>query len=916
MARRLYLFISFCFLFSPYICSQSVKKAYRHYEKGETLKLKETLTKLDEKSVENSGKYLLYSLLYLEQKEDRDILKQAYRNILTAKEKYSGLDTKALEELTELGIDISRIDSLEDVIDSLEYQFVREANSIEEYRGYLSGYPNSIFVGDATARWTSIEFSLTSNQDTWQAYKVFMESFPKSNEFTKAKELYERLVFADKTSDNSIESLENFIGDYPETPFRDSVEMSLLKKYTVDNTAGGYLKFLSSFPRSKYSELSIDFLYHTSGRDYSIVKENVNDSQIVDSLGEVSSLDKTPLIAIYEEPLTHFINTNGEKIITTQSHIFSNDYMCSFTRDDFFVVGGSDTKKIISRDLSEIYSDDFSYAEDMGSGLIKVFSEDKLSVIHKSGLIVLWGSYEDAFVVNGSYILLQKNEKYSLHTFMGERIFEDEFSDVYKEGEFIIFEREGDDKISVVNSASIRNLFLDGKSLEFNYVDYEFFDGNFMVLVGDGEESLVDQALEDLISMGKNKIERTDFGWVYETEYGYKVITDLFSTDFSTYYESVSSNSKYVMLKQKGYWDVFSRDSLSFILTEKDSVFALSDKTLWYRDEFKESIYFSHNTEIDLPEDYKLKVMNSKYGSNTFFKISDGGDTFIADERGNILPPAEYFYTVQSGNTVSFLSKKFKISQSELLRMNKKKNKNLFVGEKLKVKGYVPNDVVSDSLFLIEYEGKKGISNLRGEIVLEPAYDGLTNLDENNLILIKGEKFGNYSLADGMKIEPKYSSIIRPFGVGLYRVNEEIGTTLINSSGEMVLSPSERVQYWNDTSAVVYRDGESAIVTFGDEEKIIEFNSYEFVDDSSQVMMIKSDDGFGLYTSKSGLILNPAYDQINRLDDELFSVFKAVQIMTDARLLVNIIVDSEGEIIINQGLDIKMRDKVLCSQNQ
>ena len=152
--------------------------------------------------------------------------------------------------------------------------------------------------------------------------------------------------------------------------------------------------------------------------------------------------------------------------------------------------------------------------------------------------------------------------------------------------------------------------------------------------------------------------------------------------------------------------------------------------------------------------------------------------------------------------------------------------------------------------------------------------------------------------------------------MGLYRVNEEIGTTLINSSGEMVLSPSERVQYWNDTSAVVYRDGESAIVTFGDEEKIIEFNSYEFVDDSSQVMMIKSDDGFGLYTSKSGLILNPAYDQINRLDDELFSVFKAVQIMTDARLLVNIIVDSEGEIIVNQGLDIKMRDKVLCSQNQ
>ena len=112
MAKRLYLFISFCILFSPHTNSQSLKKAYRHYEKGEILKLKETLVKLDEKSVENSGKYFMYSLLYLEQREDRNILRQAYQNIITGKENYSGLDTKELEELTELGIDISTIDSI------------------------------------------------------------------------------------------------------------------------------------------------------------------------------------------------------------------------------------------------------------------------------------------------------------------------------------------------------------------------------------------------------------------------------------------------------------------------------------------------------------------------------------------------------------------------------------------------------------------------------------------------------------------------------------------------------------------------------------------------------------------------------------------------------------------------------------
>ena len=47
-------------LFSFSLQSQSVKKAYKLYEKGELVKFKETLEKMDEKSVETSGKYFLY----------------------------------------------------------------------------------------------------------------------------------------------------------------------------------------------------------------------------------------------------------------------------------------------------------------------------------------------------------------------------------------------------------------------------------------------------------------------------------------------------------------------------------------------------------------------------------------------------------------------------------------------------------------------------------------------------------------------------------------------------------------------------------------------------------------------------------------------------------------------------------------
>ncbi len=166
MARLLVLFLFFQISTINSVVSQSIKKAYRHYEKGELVKLKETLEKLDEKSVENSGKYFMYTLLYLEQKEDRNILKSAYKNIIISKENYQRLDPKDLEELIELKVDIPRIDSIEDVIDSLEYQFVLDINSIGEYIDYIINYPNSRFVSDAVSRRNTLEFSLTSNQNT------------------------------------------------------------------------------------------------------------------------------------------------------------------------------------------------------------------------------------------------------------------------------------------------------------------------------------------------------------------------------------------------------------------------------------------------------------------------------------------------------------------------------------------------------------------------------------------------------------------------------------------------------------------------------------------------------------------------------------------------------------------------------
>ena len=85
--------IRFFFLFTFLSCSfslqsQSVKKAFKLYEKRDLLKFEETLEKMDEKSIESSGKYFLYSLLYLENLESRSSIDSSYLLINKSKEIY------------------------------------------------------------------------------------------------------------------------------------------------------------------------------------------------------------------------------------------------------------------------------------------------------------------------------------------------------------------------------------------------------------------------------------------------------------------------------------------------------------------------------------------------------------------------------------------------------------------------------------------------------------------------------------------------------------------------------------------------------------------------------------------------------------------------------------------------------------
>ena len=192
-------FILFFLAISPLSSfSQSIKKAYKFYEKSEIIKLKDALSKMDEKMNENPGKYYLYALLYLEEIEIREKLDSAFYFVKLGMSSIDSVDAKENEELVDLNITPSALDSLEDVIDSVEFQFVLKENNIDEYRKYMRDHKTSVFYNKALENWHSLEFKVSQTNNTWQSYKAFIDSFPQSKEYPLAKKLYDDLLFRER----------------------------------------------------------------------------------------------------------------------------------------------------------------------------------------------------------------------------------------------------------------------------------------------------------------------------------------------------------------------------------------------------------------------------------------------------------------------------------------------------------------------------------------------------------------------------------------------------------------------------------------------------------------------------------------------------------------------------------------------
>ena len=486
-----------------------------------------------------------------------------------------------------------------------------------------------------------------------------------------------------------------------------------------------------------------------------------------------------------------------------------------------------------------------------------------------------------------------------------------------QEGPFLIFEKN--EKFAISNYNNLSKIIKNKKDkLNFSYDDYELVNNKNLICFTENTEELLDSNLNVVIEKAKQNIYPIDKGWITKNDSGFKIFSYTLDFKFSSEFQNIEHNKSFISTKKDDKWNVYSLLNGENIIEDYDSIKLLTDSVIWLRNENADKLFFSNELEVKIDTSSVINILRANENSNTninYIRVSDSKDVNIYSEEGEKLPKMEFFHVVKKGDTFNKLSTLYKIKQSEILSMNNKNNTNLIIGEKIKVKGYTPKKLLKDNLFEIEEGGKKGIVDKTGKLILEKIYDGIRLIDDNNISLLKDEKFGVYNISYNKLIEPKYFNELEPYDSTRYIAKDFFMFGIINYNGDIIMPfEYQSIEYWDSKSVILKKSDKYSIYNIENGNPLIdEINKISLIKNNAEkVIEIETSTGKGVISNIKKEILSPIYDDIQIVNYLSSSFYIAKQLLNEANLLVNLYVDSDGKIIKNQALKIDEKNMLEC----
>ncbi len=942
--KKWWLFI----LMVTVVACHSSKHSLKQLQKGKHEQVRASLDKKLLKDSLNPAAHYIYSLLFVDTAYQQYTVDSAYHHILLATDDYQAVDLKDRQKLAKsIALDSASLLRQRLLTDSLAFGEAADTNTGTTYQRFIDRHGKQApQYEEAIRRRDQLAFNATRQQDTYQAYKTFMDTYPAARQFEQAKERYNTLIFRAKTKGGNLDSYVNFLKSFPNTPYRAQAEEQILRISAADNLPAHYASFARQYPKSKHARQAVNLLYHVyKACNPDRFLQDYPNIPFADSLRKVIALEHTTLVPVLEDNRYGFIDTKGNTAIKPQYPMIPQSYLCQGVTHDFVHVADVRNNKLLHHILTKKGQTVFSVEQqDTPESLSGSFTADHITAIgmgwllvqqddphaytlwHQSGYRMMPEGYDalDTVVlmpaaaavrqqVPFEFIKFQANGLWGLMTFGGITLLEAAYDDIEEYNQFVVLEQHG--KMAVTNrKALLQKANNAAFAPKFAYEDVAPTGDRFLIAYNGAYEIVLDEQLQPQVPSGKyNIVQHIDQQrWLLKKETTRQFVRNdslisikqpayfLYSARTGTRpkeYDKAYYNERWLALQSKKgfeFLDLHVPDSVATY----DSVKLLSEHVALLFQPDTVIAYFSAQHQKKLARFDRKKEIQFRLVS--------------AVSAANFGRQQQYLLVIRPGT-------------KQLLNMQ---GSSLFASSMDEITAY------PQSLFVIDKNRRKGIVDSLGHNLVPIRYQSIGNEQQGTLAVFDRQKFGFYHHASQTFVEPAYEAIVQPYGqlmlpqdstltyLFVARKNGKYG--IINQQNKPLTAFGfDEISYWTDSTALG-RTGEEWQVfriflpTKAEESQRILFSGiqdFEVITSdtaSEKLMKIYQERMYGIISNTQGRLLPTAYDEILAFGNGEARMFMTEKYVPEAELYIVVYLDASGSILKKQALTTEQYDKLYC----
>ncbi len=836
--KRIFLLFSllvFCNFNS--ITLDRITSALKYIKKGEYEKAKVQLMKQLEKDSLHAGAFHVLSLYYFSEKNSAFHLDSAYLFVRKSIKNYPKTNPKDLKEWKDEEITPENAEKLKIDIETKAFEEAKSVNNVEKYNIFLIKYAQAKQKNEVEKFRDELIWKDISKKNDLETYQDFLAKYPKSIQVPKAIQKIDSLQVVKFASQKNVSNLENFLQNYPNNQYKNLVIKDLFELKSLEHTPEIYEKFLTDFPNNiteieKAKIWILSFAYQQKKLYEKIQKSSFTIDNYWKKLNEESSFQLIPFL---EDEKYGFVNENGEIIIAHSIDEIPKKYHCETIKTPYLLHYKNGHFGIGDRFGTIWYETQFDKIENLSPILLKVSKNTSVGVIHSlTGKEILPLKYDMVDFLTSNLLKIRKNRRWGLAGMNGQIILEPTFSDIETlTNDFVIVQSEG--QSMVWTTKDILDYYQEKKPLnQSKYNKIEYVSQDFIRLKNESGMNIMNKKGQILFTQFQEKIEFwEDAGFATLQQGKYQTYDTDGQKNSSILFDKVLALPQRIAVKNGKKWGILMPNGRPYRDFDLDSVAVAGNLMVCW--EGKKIWAEGKNQKIiDLTGAKNLKF------EKPFLNFPDW---FLAYNEPN-----------------------------------QKKNILSSTGQKLLSAGnFKDYSYLSPQFLSVLQNGKYGLVDSLGRIIIMPRYDGILTTDINQRkILSLGGKFG--VIDKNSMIEPVFDQVPLPYQIddeiiGYFGKKKDLFGLMNGKGKNLVPFEFQNLIVWNDSAALVQNKKNEWLFYYfyKTKDKLVksEFNQVKIINQNDGTNSTKNTyitaekyGYFGIWNGKKGIIVPPDFDQI------------------------------------------------------